>query len=102
MKSVFKDSKKINKKFVYVFLLVLMLLLIIGTSYALWNLTFRQEGTNRVNTDCFKVEFSDKNPITLSEAYPITDSEGLVMTPYEFTLTNTCSSNARHQVNLDT
>ncbi len=75
---------------------------VVGVSYAVWSLTLTQTEKNVVTTGCFKVEFTDQNPLTLDKAYPITDEEGKSLTPYEFTLTNTCDSEATYYVNLET
>ncbi len=82
--------------------LLMVCLLVIGVSYALWQLTLTQTDSNVVTTGCFKVEFTDQNPITLDKAYPITDEEGKSLTPYEFTLTNTCNDEATYYINLET
>lgn len=91
----------IKKKKIVILLIVLVLLVITGTSYALWQLTLKQTGTNVVTTDCFKVEFKDKNPITLENSYPTSDNDAIKLLPYEFTITNTCNSYASYQINLE-
>lgn len=85
-----------------ILVLVITLILIIGTSFALWNLTFRQTGTNQITTDCFKIEFQDDNPISLQEIGPITDEEAVKLIPYNFTITNMCDSIAGYTINLET
>ena len=54
-----------------------------------------------VTTGCFKVEFTDTNPINLEKSYPILDEEGMKLVPYEFIITNTCDDNASFQINLE-
>ena len=58
--------------------------------------------TNVVTTDCFNITFVDSNDINLQKAYPITDSEGSSLTPYTFTIENTCDGPASYQINLET
>ncbi len=82
--------------------LFIISLVVIGVSYAVWQLTLVQTEKNIVMTGCFKVEFTDQNPITIDKAYPITDEEGKSNTPYEFTLTNTCDGEATYYINLET
>ena len=94
------DKEKSKKILVFV-LSILAFILIIGTSYALWSLTFRQTGTNTITTGCFKMDFKDKNHIYLENAYPLTMEDGKKLTPYEFTLENTCTSPASYQINLE-
>lgn len=82
-------------------ILLVAIILVVGASYAIWQITLKQETTNVITTDCFKVEFQDRNPINLLNAYPIEDIEGMSLTPYEFTITNTCDTYASYQVNLE-
>ena len=91
------DRKKIT-----IFLSVLLtIIVVIGTSYALWRLTYLQDDNNLVKSGCFKINYSDKNSINLSEAYPIEDKVGQKLIPYEFTLTNICDSMASYNINLE-
>ena len=48
-----------------------------------------------------KQNFQDANSISLSNAYPIPDEEGISLTPYTFTITNTCETYASFQINLE-
>ena len=82
--------------------IVLLICVFVGISYAYWQLTLQQSGTNVVTTDCFNITFVDSNDINLQKAYPIMDSEGSSLTPYTFTIENTCDSPASYQINLET
>ncbi len=80
-----------------------LVLVIVGTSYALWQLTLTQTGTNTITTGCFQLNLVDgSNGITLNEAIPITDDEGHNLDSYNFTITNTCSTEASYVINLET
>ena len=92
-----------KKKNVYLIIGITVLIgAIAGISYAYWQLTLQQSGTNVVTTDCFNITFTDSNDINLQKAYPITDSEGSSLAPYTFTIENTCDSPASYQINLET
>ncbi len=95
-------KEKNKRKALIIIGLLIACFLIIGVSYAVWSLTLTQTEKNVVTTGCFKIEFTDQNPITLDKAYPISDEEGKSLTPYEFTLTNTCDSEANYYINLET
>lgn len=102
MSAFIKGGGRRKSRIAVVFLLfVLISTLVVGTSYALWQILFVQTNENVIKSSCFEIKFSDANPIFLDEAYPISDSEGRNLTPYEFTLTNTCDSEARYQINLE-
>ncbi len=81
--------------------LLIGIIAIIGVSYALWVLNLTQTGQNDIVSSCFNITFTDKDNISLQKAYPILDKEGKKLTPYEFTITNTCDSYASFNVNLE-
>ena len=92
-----------NRKKVYIGIgAIAIIVLVVGVSFALWNINIAQEGINKLETDCFKIEFTDKNAISLSNAYPIEDELGMMQTPYTFTMTNVCNGSAKYQINLET
>ncbi len=93
-------SKK-KKNILIVIIILIGIIVIIGVSYALWVLNLTQTGQNDIVSSCFNITFIDKDNISLQKAYPILDVEGKKLTPYEFTITNTCDSYASFNVNLE-
>ena len=82
--------------------LVLIILLGIGVSYSMWNVSVSQDTNNTAYTECFDVSItSQKNSIALENAYPITDEQGKKLTAFSFTITNTCDIFASYTVNLE-
>ena len=94
---------KKNNKFILIFLGILLTLsVLIGISYAYYMVTASQTNKNRLASSCISVSLTnEKNDITLNNAYPITDSEGKKLTPYQFTITNTCDIFISYNVNLE-
>ena len=93
--------KKKNILFISVSL-ILILLLGIGISYSMWNITTSQDTTNTAYTKCFDVSITNqKNSIDLENTYPISDEKGKKLTPFSFTITNTCDIFASYTVNLE-
>ena len=84
-KRVFKNHK-FNLKKGYLVLLLLLLVLFAGASFALWQVTFKQKGNNTIMTGCFNVVFSDKNPINIKNASPISEEAGRKLVPDECTI----------------
>ena len=73
-----KNNK--SKKIISIFLSVLILLIvIIGTSYAAWHYNFVGTLTNIISTPDLEIDLleSDDEIISLSNALPMTDEEGL-------------------------
>ncbi len=77
-----------------------MMLIAIGSGYAWWTSTAEQSGINQIQSDCLKISYTDDNPIKLDTTYPLTDKEGEALTPYTFTIQNTCSNAIDYTINL--
>ena len=101
----FGESKKKskNKRVIIGLLAVLAVVLVAGTSFALWQLTLTQTGTNVITTGCLNLTLTDDtDAINLTDATPITDEDGRGLTPYTFTLTNICTAETAYVINLET
>ena len=93
---------KLNNKNTIIIVIVLLLMLGIGFSYAWWRYTVIQDKTNVGVSKCFSIELANQaNEINLTNMYPITDEEGRKLTPYTFTLKNTCSVSAKYSLNME-
>ncbi len=93
--------EKKKRNILVIAVLLIGIIAIIGVSYALWVLNLTQIGQNDIVSSCFNITFTDKDNISLQKAYPILDKEGKKLTPYEFTITNTCDTYASFNVNLE-
>ena len=94
-----------KKKYIIMagFLVILTLLLGIGVSYSLWNISVSQDKVNTAMTSCFDITYSsESNAINLEKQYPISDEAGSKLTPYTFKITNNCDINAYYKINLET
>ncbi len=93
---------KLNNKNIIIIVIVLLLILGIGFSYAWWRYTVIQDKTNVGVSKCFSLELANQaNEINLTNMHPITDEEGRKLTPYTFTLKNTCSVSAKYNLNME-
>ena len=92
-----------KKNIVFILLSLMIILLVgIGTSYSMWNISVSQDNVNTATTKCFNVEItSQNNSISLENAYPISNDKGKKLTPFSFTITNTCDIFASYSVNLE-
>ena len=100
MRNVINNQK--GKKLLLFIGILIAICIVIGVSYAYWLLTYTQEGLNRVASGCFSLSLTnEKNAINLENTYPILDEEGRTLTPYSFTITNTCDLFASYTVNLE-
>ena len=77
-------------------------LILVGTSYAYWRFTYISDKTNIGKSKCLSIELTNqKNEISLNNTYPISDIEGKKLTPYSFTINNTCDTFISYDVNLE-
>ncbi|MBR1414067.1 MAG: hypothetical protein IJ574_05325 [Bacilli bacterium] len=91
-----------KKKMRYVVCLIVILLLVVGVSYALWSTTDTQDGTNRIASNCLKMSYQDVNEgISLTNAVPTSDSKGIEQEGYTFTITNNCDNWVEYNINLE-
>ena len=96
-------SKDKNKLKIFSSLLIIVLL-IMGASFAIFQNFARQSGTNNLGaTNCFSVTFTGvNNAINLVNDYPIPDSEGLERNPYIFKVTNNCNQYLTLSIGVET
>ena len=81
----------------------IVLFLVIGVSYSLWNISVSQDKINTAMTSCFDITYSsESSAINLEKQYPISDEAGSKLTPYTFKITNNCDINAYYKINLET
>ncbi len=96
-----------NKK-IYVLMVLVIIGIVVftfGLTYSFWQYTNTQTGENVVNTECLSIDFTGENDIDIPNAYPMKDDELesflSTATPYHFTITNNCNSQASATINLE-
>jgi len=97
----FEFMEKNRKLVLSILALFITVGMVMGVSYALWQVTLQQSSSNVITTGCLNVTLTGGVGISLDGAYPITDEEGKSQSPYEFTLTNTCDNVSLYQINLE-
>ncbi len=83
---------------------ILLILLGIGLSYSMWNMSTSQETSNVIATtnECFDIKLTNQNNnINLENAYPISNEKGKALTPFTFTIKNTCDMFLSYTVSLE-
>ena len=77
-----------DKKIIVLIILVLIsIIALIGSSYALLTKSFKSEKLS-MQVGTLKIDFTDGNIITMNNTLPMTDEDGMNTTPYTFTITN--------------
>ena len=85
-------------------IIILILTLGLGLSYSMWNMSVSQETNNVIATtnECFDIELTNQsNAINLENAYPISNEKGKKLTPFTFTVKNTCDMFLSYTVSLE-
>ena len=101
-----KKSKWFNKQYILLLVSILLglIVLIVGSSYAYYIVNLNGDNSNNdvsVKTSNINLEISNvSGSLSLCKAYPISDTEGLSCTPYQFTLTNN-NTDLEYYLNLE-
>ena len=88
-----KDKKII----VLIVLILISIIALIGSSYALLTKSFKSEKLS-MQVGTLKVDFTEGNAITMDNAIPMTDENGMNTTPYTFTITNSGDVDAYYTI----
>lgn len=73
-----------------------------GVSYAYYMVSVSQTNKNIVKSSCLNLSISnEENVIKLEKQIPIMNEEGKKLTPYTFTINNTCNSFIAYSLNLE-
>ena len=95
------DNKKKRLKLYYG--LLITVLCIIGVSFAWFRLYLSQNENNTIaSRTCFNTTLTeDTSKISLTDAFPISDEDGLKQTPFTFTIKNNCNSYVKVYITID-
>ena len=80
-------TKEKNKIILVIILILISLIALVGSSYALLTKSFKSKKLS-MEVGTLKIDFAEGNAINMANAAPMTDSDGLKSTPYTFTITN--------------
>ena len=87
-----------NKKYMILLISTIAIVIIAATSvtYAYLSYNATQTDENILTTSCFNIRYEDSNSISLNSngnyAYPMSEERANNLTPYSFTITNTCTT----------
>lgn len=93
-----------NKKYKTLILLVAVLvILVIGSTYAWLQINVKSDKRQNLHAGTLSLKLSDEttNGISLTNAYPMTEQEGLNTTVYTFTLVNDGTIDSNYEIYLD-
>lgn len=97
-----------NKKKIFLIitaiLIILVLILLIGNSFGFFKYLKKGDIVNIISIGGIDVDIIDENTsaLSLESAYPISDEEGLELTPFEFKITNTSKEKLSYSITVET
>ena len=91
-----------NKKQIILLILSIAIVVFatIGVTFAYLSISAVQSSANTISTTCFATTYTESNRINIT-SYPMSTSKGLSLTPYSFTIKNTCNASSTYQVILN-
>ena len=97
------EIKKKKRKLSIYYGLLVTVICIIGVSFAWFRLYLSQSEDNTIaSRTCFNTTLTeDTSKISLTDAFPITDEDGLKQTPFTFTIKNNCNSYVKVYITID-
>ena len=82
--------------------ILIVLIVVVSSTYAYWQITKTQETPNDIVAACLDLNLEDKSEaIDLDSAWPISDDEASSLTGYTFTVTNNCDEEINYIVGLN-
>ena len=95
------ETKIDKKKIVYGVLGIILVIAMVGASYAYFSTTIEGKKTQVIQSGELSLSIKDENQITLVDAYPVPDSQGLETDKeYTFTLSNDGNADLSYGIKL--
>lgn len=93
--------KKVYVKSLIVLVCLLTASLFLSTSYGLWKITSNEDGIIASNNGCFEIIYSQEEKITISDMKPLNSENGKALTPYTYSIKNTCNEEKEVEIRLN-
>ena len=99
--NVGEKMKEKRRNIMLIVLIVLLVLVIVALSYAAFRFAKPGQRDNVITLGTLELTLIEGNTINLVDTYPLTDSEGLALEGYDFTLKNTGTVAVDYAIYLD-
>ena len=93
--------KEKRRNIMLIVLILLLVLVIVALSYAAFRFAKPGQRDNVITLGTLELTLIEGNTINLVDTYPLTDSEGLALEGYDFTLENTGTAAVDYAIYLD-
>src|SRR5699024_8342852 len=95
--NVGENMKEKRNKIFLIILLIVLTIVIIALSFAAFNYS-RVGSENVITLGTLELTLNEGNTINLEDTYPLTDSKGLALSGYDFTLENTGTADVNYVI----
>ncbi len=96
------EKNKRNKIIGLTLGILIVLIIVVSSTYAYWQITKTQKDANDIVAACLDITMQNETgTFGLSKAWPISDSEGEALTGYTFEVKNNCDENVNYIVGLN-
>ena len=91
-----------NRKKIIICLVAILILGVLGTTYALWQVNKNIDEQDEVAAACINLAIeNESDDIVLANEVPTPDDVGINKSGYKFTIHNDCTSTVRYNINLE-
>lgn len=91
-----------NKAILIFGIFLVVLVVMISSTYAIWTITKGQEDSNALLAGCLDISIvNESEEIKLEKTWPISDFEGMQLTGYTFVVKNNCKDPQDYRIDLD-
>lgn len=98
-----KRKTKIMLFVIALIILILMIIFLVGKSFGFFRYIKKGETVNIITIGGIEVEIlnEENNALTFENAYPISDRDGMDLTPFEFKMTNNFKKSLSYSIRID-
>ena len=97
-----EEKKKRNKIVGISIGILVVLLVVISSTYAYWQITKSQDDPNSIVAACLNITMENQfGTLTPSKNYPISDADGLADSGFTFTVENHCKEDVAYIIGMD-
>ena len=95
------DKENIRRIKITILGIIGLILLVIGISFSAFSANLAGTKRQSINTGCLKIDMTDKGSLNIANAVPESDESGLASTPYTYTITNSCTTDAFYTTTIN-
>lgn len=98
-----KQKTRMMTLFIIIIILILVIIFLVGGSFGFLRYAKEGETVNVISIKGIEVEILNKenNALVLKDAYPISDSDAMLLTPFEFKMKNASGRSLSYSIRIE-